>query len=1156
MSAKTTPQFIHLHVHSAYSLSEGALKTDQLVDLVQTHNMPAVAVTDTNNLFGGMGFALKAAQSGIQPTIGCQLDVVLHEKLRLRVNSQELAPQPIVLLVQNETGYQNLLKIVSNAHLSVEEGDPPHATMQLLQKYNEGLILLTGSLKSPVCQLLLKGQKEEAEEKLSALKHVFGNRLYVEIQRHGWREQDKIEPTLIDLAYKLDLPLVATNNCYFATQDMYLAHDALITNAQGTTVSNAKRWRLTDQHYFKSTEEMAELFKDLPEAIHNTVLIARRCGYMPQARDPILPPFPVEEGGTEEEELRIKSKEGLERRLETQVFTSTMDKKAKDAAAKPYRDRLNYELDVIVKMGFPGYFLIVSDFMRWAVRNGIPVGPGRGSGAGSVVAWSLEITGLDPLKWGLLFERFLNPERVSMPDFDIDFCQERRDDVIEYVKNKYGADKVAQIITFGKLQARAVLRDVGRVFEMPYGQVDRICKLVPNNPANPVTLGEAIESEEELQRQRDEDESVARLLDIGLKLEGLYRHASTHAAGVVIGDRPLDELIPLYRDPRSDMPVTQFDMKMVEKAGLVKFDFLGLKTLTVLSRAIALIKDAGVEIDLDAIPLDDASTYEMLARGETTGVFQLESAGMRDVLKKLEPDRFEDIIAVVALYRPGPMDNIPAFIERKQGREKVEYLHPKLEELLKETYGIMIYQEQVMEAAQRLAGYSLGGADLLRRAMGKKIKKEMDAQRETFIEGAASNDVGHKLAGKIFDQIAKFAGYGFNKSHAAAYAMVAYQTAYLKANHPVEFMAALMTLDMGNTDKLNIFRQELDRLQIPLMPPSINHSMVEFSVEKDGDTKAIRYALGALKGAGSSAMAALVQEREESGPYKGAEDFALRLDSKVLNKRQLEALCYAGAFDCLTPNRASVHACVETILSHAQRAAAERSSNQNNLFGGEGEVTSVNFDWPDMPDWPAMDKLKYEFDAIGFYLSAHPLDSYDTILNGLDITPSAAIASRVADGDLSRMKLAGVVTSIKERTSARGNKYAFATLSDATGVYEVTLFSDVLTVARDLLNSTEPLLLSVDPQKDEEAYRLTCQSVESIDKYFQKMASDIKLCLLSEQAVTNVANLLENQAVGRSKVFLKVFANGYVVDCELPKSYALPPMAMAELKAMQDVSVE
>ena len=930
-------RFVHLRVHSAYSLSEGAIPVKALVKRCQAEAMPAVAIADSGNLFGALEFALSASGAGIQPIVACQLAVTREDGKGDAFAQAQTVPPPdqLVLLVQDEVGYRNLLQLVSRAYLEGDPSEPPQVTTAQLADASEGLIALTGGLQGAVGRLLLAGQQPAAEAALKALAGIFPGRLYVELQRHGLAEETAIEERLIGLAYAMDLPLVATNECYFEGEADYDGHDALLCIAEGATVAAAERRRVTIEHRFKSAEEMIALFDDLPEALQNTLVIAERCAYFPDRVDPILPAFPTQEGRSEGEELRSQSEEGLERRLEAAVYNKEMDAAARESAAQPYRERLEFELDVIEQMGFPGYFLIVSDFIKWAKAQDIPVGPGRGSGAGSVVAWALTITDLDPLRWGLLFERFLNPERVSMPDFDVDFCQDRRDEVIRYVQETYGRDHVAQIITFGKLQARAALRDVGRVLQMPYPQVDRICKLVPNNPANPVTLGQAIAGEPQLQVMRQEDPTVARLMEIALGIEGLYRHASTHAAGLVIGDRPLEQLVPLYRDPRSDIPVTQFNMKFVEQAGLVKFDFLGLKTLTVLATACRHIEAGGDKVDLEAIPLDDPDTFQMLERAETVGVFQLESSGMRDALRKLKPDRFEDIIAVVALYRPGPMDNIPSYIRRKHGEEEIDYLHPSLEWILKETYGIMIYQEQVMQIAQELAGYSLGGADLLRRAMGKKIQAEMDAQRQSFIEGAVERKVAKAKAAAIFEQVNKFAGYGFNKSHAAAYALVAYQTAYLKANHPVAFMAASMTYDMGNTDKLNVFRQELQRMGVALLPPDINRSLVDFSVEATEQGPAIRYALAAVKNVGAAAMAAVVAEREANGPFASLADFVDRLDARQVNKRQIEMLASAGAFDSFNSNRHQVFQGAEVIVRHAAAAVQERESAQVSLFGGE-----------------------------------------------------------------------------------------------------------------------------------------------------------------------------------------------------------------------------
>ena len=721
--------FVHLSVHTAFSLAEGAIQIKDLVSKCIEENMPAVCITDTGNLFGALEFAVKASEAGLQPIIGVEIKVCRRSR-----SSDELQPHtktagPTVnildnlkLIAKNQQGYLNLLELVSESFLSNEEADTPHISFEDLESKSDGLIALTGWTSGEVGKLILEAKVSKAEEALLNLRRIFDDRLYIEIQRHGVANERLVEEQKLEFAFTHNIPLVATNNCYFISKNLYDAHDILLCIAQSTTLSDASRKRLTDQHYFKSSSEMVELFADLPEAIENTVNIAKRCSFMPQTLAPILPKFVSAEAENEGADLRLKSLAGLEKRFGEAEFKSGVSDANLEEKRKLYKYRLETELTIINQMGFPGYFLIVADFIQWAKRTGIPVGPGRGSGAGSLVAWSLLITDLDPIRWGLLFERFLNPERVSMPDFDIDFCQERRGEVIDYVQAKYGHDRVAQIITFGKLQARAVLRDVGRVLEMPYGQVDRICKMVPNNPANPTTLSEAIAGDAELRKLRDQDESTARLLENGLKLEGLYRNASTHAAGLVIGDRPLKDLVPLYKDAKSDMPATQFNMKWVESAGLVKFDFLGLKTLSVIKKAIELLNARNIKLDLADLPLNDEKTFSMISKGDSIGVFQLESSGMRDVLKKMQPDRFEDIIALVALYRPGPMANIPNYIARKHGEERVDYMHEKLESVLSETYGIMIYQEQVQQAAQKLAGYTLGAADLLRRAMGKKNK--------------------------------------------------------------------------------------------------------------------------------------------------------------------------------------------------------------------------------------------------------------------------------------------------------------------------------------------------------------------------------------------------------------------------------------------------
>ncbi|MEE2662450.1 MAG: DNA polymerase III subunit alpha [Pseudomonadota bacterium] len=1148
------PEFIHLRVHTAYSLSEGAIKIPELIGLCREHDMPAVGVTDTNNLFGALEFSMAAAEAGVQPIIGCQIDVRSCQSIdwELENDKGRSAHEKLVLLVQNETGYQNLMELVSDAFLTTQHGNT-HTTLDKIFSYSEGLICLSGGAEGPLGRMITLGQMSQAENICEQFQKTFGDRFYIEIQRHGTLEENEAEPGLLELAYSKNIPLVATNDCYFVSADMYEAHDALLCIAGGTYVSESERRRLTADYHFRSINTMKKLFLDLPEALENTVVIAQRCAFMPVEREPILPAYVSEGGESEEDVLCQMAHRGLQQRLSV---IDDLELGKRNLAKKPYLERLEYELEVILKMGYSGYFLIVADFIQWAKNQGIPVGPGRGSGAGSVVAWALTITDLDPLRFGLLFERFLNPDRVSMPDFDIDFCQDRRDEVIRYVQDKYGNDKVAQIITFGKLQARAVLRDVGRVLGMPYGQVDRITKLVPFNPAKPPTLEQAIESEPELKKLQKEDDSVAQLIDKSLKLEGLYRHASTHAAGVIIADRPLSKLVPLYKDPRSEMLATQFSMKYAELAGLVKFDFLGLKTLTVLQRAVDLISRRGKVLDLLKIPLLDEKTFEMLANGDTVGVFQLESSGMRDVLRNMRPDRFEDIIALVALYRPGPMDNIPRYIACKHGIEEPDYLHPELEEILKETFGVMIYQEQVMQIAQVLSGFSLGKADLLRRAMGKKIKSEMAAQREAFVNGAVDRDVERATAVRIFEQVDKFAGYGFNKSHAAAYALVAYQTAWLKANYPVEFLAASMTLDIGNTDKLNVFRQELERLGIPLLPPDINKSGVTFTVEEtpnSGASIGVRYALAAIKNVGSQAMEDVVLERETNGDYCDVTDFVNRLEGSGANKRQFENLVRAGAFDCLDKNRKRLFEGAEGLIRLANQSALERSSGQENLFNADNfreEESKIRL--PDTLDWTLMERLTHEFDAVGSFLSAHPLDAYASQLRRHRVRSASEVTANMAGTSPS---VAGVVISRQERTSAKGNRFAFVQLSDASGVYEVVIFSELLSRSRDILENGQRVLITLEVRSGGDGSRLSAIDIKPLDAALAQHSNGVKIVVNEEKGIKGVERLLNSTEKGNYNLLLVLeIGKSRCVEVQLPKKVLITGDFRAEALNMPGIA--
>lgn len=1129
--------FVHLRVHSAYSLSQGAIRVPELAKMAQDMRMPAVAIADSGNLFGALEFSQYCAKAGVQPIIGCQLG------LPSRNDKPGSPAEPIVLLAQNEIGLTNLQFLSSNGF---QESDPsdPMVSLTTLRERSEGLLLLTGGTRGPLFQMLAEGQKDEAERWLAQMHEAFGDRLIVELHRHNLAVEKAVEPGVIALADRFSLPLVATNECFFPKREMYEAHDALICIAQGRTMAERDRWRVTPEHWFKPPEVMRALFADLPDACDNTLEIAKRCAIKVETRKPLLPVCPkVREGATEDETLRAMAWEGLEKRLSG----VTMDEETR----KTYNERLAFELDIISKMGFPGYFMIVADFIQWGKQHNIPVGPGRGSGAGSLAAWALTITDIDPIPFNLLFERFLNPERVSMPDFDIDFCQDRRDEVIAYVRREYGADRVAQIITFGKLQARAAVRDVGRVLGLPYGMVNRVAELIPNNPAKPTTLKDAIAGEPKLQEMRDNDEALRRLLEIGQQIEGLFRHASTHAAGVVIGDRPLVELVPLYRDPKSDTLVTQYNMKFVEQAGLVKFDFLGLTTLTILQRGVGFLRKMGIEVDLSRIPLDDAATYEMLSRGDTAGVFQFEGAGMQDVLKQMRPTRLEDLIAAVALYRPGPMANIPDYCRRKHG-EAWEPPHEEIREILEETYGIMVYQEQVMQIAQKMAGYSLGGADLLRRAMGKKIRSEMDTQRELFTEGAVKRGIDRDKAVEVFDIMAKFADYGFNKSHAAAYALVSYQTAWMKANHPVAFLAGCMSLARERTEKLAALRQEAERMGIKVLPPDINKSEADFCVETLPDgSKGIRYALAAVKKVGFSAMEALVATRGGK-PFKDLSDFAARIDPKQINRMQMENLAKAGAFESIDKNRARAYRSADTILRRAQSQAQEAASGQIGLFGGAGHVETLRL--VEGADWPEFERLAMEAEAIGFHMTAHPLDAYGPVLRRMGVTKSSALLS-AAEAGVGRVSIAGCVVDKKERPTRTGNKMAWVRLSDATGGCEVTVFSEVLSRVRESLTAGTAVLVKADLKLEGEALRITASDIMELEQAAAQNQSELRVWVEKEDALAQLCDILNSQRGGPGRItLLPGVADTCDVEVRLKGGYKVTPLLGQRLKTLPGIS--
>ncbi|PTX46601.1 DNA polymerase III alpha subunit [Gemmobacter caeni] len=1157
-------RFIHLRVHTEYSLLEGAVPVKKLVGLCAAQNMPAVAVTDSNAMFAALEFSTIASGVGVQPIVGCQVSLAYETPAP---GEKPKAPAPVVLLAQDETGYGNLMKLNSCLYLD-QGGQLPQVTLADLEAHAAGLICLTGGAEGPLGKILQTGNRGRAEALADRLAAIYPGRLYVELQRHpgeGGRlmaAEAATERGFVEIAYDKGLPLVATNDVYFPKSEMYEAHDALICIAEGAYVDQAEpRRRLTPQHYFKSEAEMCALFADLPEALENTVEIAKRCAFKAAKRAPILPRF----ADDEVEELRRQAWAGLKARLDVIPHAAPVEE---------YEARLQFELDIIERMKFPGYFLIVADFIKWAKAHAIPVGPGRGSGAGSLVAYALTITDLDPLRYALLFERFLNPERVSMPDFDIDFCMDRREEVIRYVQERYGRDKVGQIITFGALLSKAAVRDVGRVLQMPYGQVDRLSKMIPVEGVKPVSIQKALADEPRLREAAKAEEVVKRLLDYGMQIEGLLRNASTHAAGVVIGDRPLDALVPLYQDPRSDMPATQFNMKWVEAAGLVKFDFLGLKTLTVIQNAIDLILGTGrqlheapdgtrlyepkpgAENDIGHIPLDDKATYDLYSQAKTVAVFQVESSGMMDALRRMKPTCIEDIVALVALYRPGPMENIPVYCEVKHGLRPLESLHPTIDPILAETQGIIVYQEQVMQIAQVMAGYSLGGADLLRRAMGKKIAEEMAKERPKFIDGAkATHNIDAKKAGEVFDLLEKFANYGFNKSHAAAYAVVSYQTGWLKANHPVEFMAGVMNCDIHLTDKLAVYKRELDKLSIPVVPPCVNRSLATFSVTGGK----VVYALGALKNVGVDAMGLIVAARRGPNgadkPFATIFDFARRVDLKRVGKRPLEMMARAGCFDMLDPNRARVFDGLDGLVAYSAAIHEAKTSAQVSLFGEAGsdipEPRMANRN-----DWLPVERLAQEHQAIGFYLSGHPLDDYMGPLKRKKVLTLAELTLACENGPVAA-KIAGSVSSKQERKSAKGNRFAFVQLSDPTGLYEVTVFSDTLEQCRDHLEPGMNVVLTVEANLEGDTLKLLARSAQPIDSVAAEAGgTNLRIHLNQAEAVASVAALFARVEAGRSRgqITLTVAdAEGREIDLTLPQLYPVSPQIKGAIKAMQGV---
>ena len=1095
----SSPAFIHLRTHSEYSLVNGIVRIKPLIKAVKEAGMPAIALTDQCNMFALVKFYRAALSEGIKPIMGADLWIFEDE------NHGQLSR--LVLLCQNREGYLNLSRLITRGYRDGQHRGFATIERSWLEGSTDGLIALSGGRDSDVGQQLIAGHPEQAENLLADWQRLFPGRYYLELQRTERDNEEFYIQQAVTLAAKFDVPVVATNDVHFLTTEEFAAHDVRVCIHDGRTMDDKRRPKnYSPQQYLRTPEEMVELFADIPEALQNTVEIARRCNLELTLGKYVLPDFPIPEGMTEDEYFRHRSAEGLKDRLRVLFDPAAADFEEK---SKPYWERLQIELDVILGMGFPGYFLIVSDFIEWAKQNGIPVGPGRGSGAGSLVAYALLITDLDPLEYDLLFERFLNPERVSMPDFDIDFCMDRRDEVIDYVVRTYGRDQVSQIITYGSMAAKAVVRDVGRVYGHPYGMVDRIAKLIPFEIG--MTLTKALQQEEQLQELYDRDEEVKNLLDMCLSLEGMSRNAGKHAGGVVIAPTPLTDFCPLYCEPGGANAVTQLDKDDAEAVGLVKFDFLGLRTLTIIDWAVktanGIRKKLGEEsIDISLIPLEDEASFRLLKACETTAVFQLESRGMKDLIKRLQPDNFEDIVALVALFRPGPLESgmVDDFINRKHGRAKVEYPFPETEEILSPTYGVIVYQEQVMQISQVIGGYSLGGADLLRRAMGKKKPEEMAKQRVLFMEGAKKGGFDAEKAGALFDLMEKFAGYGFNKSHSAAYALVSYQTMWLKAHYPAAFMAAVLSADMDNTDKVVTLIEEVRTMKLELHIPDINRCMPNFTVDDDG---VILYGLGAVKGVGVAALELVIEERQRNGKFTDLFDFCRRIDLRKVNRRLLEALIRAGALDQLGPNRATLIASLATAIQSAEQFHQNQNAGVSDMFGFDApQQESQQIDYVHEKEWPDKIRLQGEKETLGLYLTGHPIDRYEKELENF-------VSCRIANLNPERKQsivIGGLVVAIRTMNTKRGDKIAFVTLDDRTGRVETAVFAEGYQKYRDLIVKDKVLVVEGTAGIDDYSgnFRMSSDHIYDIDQARERFAKRLEIKIGTEQAANGFIDSL------------------------------------------------
>ena len=1097
--------FTHFKIHTQYSICEGAIKIQDLAKYCKENKIKSIGLSDSFNLCGALEFSEEISKAGTQPIIGSQINFKFHNSIG-----------KIPIFAKTEQGFRNLTKLSSKSYLEVKKDELPHCLIDDLIKNNDDLIVLSGGVDSLFSDLIKKNNLKQLEENVFKFKENFSDRFYFEIQRHGDSKEKNIENIFINLSNKFKIPLIASQEIFYIDKDMHEAHDALLCIGEKTYIDEKNRKKFSNQHYIKSSDEIKKIYEDLPEALENNYNFPFRFSYKLKKSEPNLPSLKITSNLTEKEELLSQSKSGLENRLKNFVFKKN---KPLDTSKieKIYKQRLMHEIEIINKMNYAGYFLIVSDYIKWAKKNNIPVGPGRGSGAGSLVAYSLDITDLDPIEFGLIFERFLNPDRISMPDFDIDFCEEKRDLIFKYLKSKYKGG-VAHIITFGKLKARMALRDIGRVVGLPYGHVDRICKMIPFDPSRPLTLKESIEREPRIKEEEKNNPKVKKLIELSLKLEGLNRNLATHAAGVVIAGEQLSEQVPLYKDSASDLllPSTQFDMHSSENSGLVKFDILGLNTLTVIHKTVQMLKNKKIEIDISKIPLNDKEIYRMLSTGETTGLFQLESSGVRSALRQMKPNQFEDIIALVALYRPGPMNNISIYNDCKNGIKKPDYIHESLEKILKPTYGIIIYQEQVMQIAQVLAGFSAGEADILRKAMGKKKRKELEKQEEKFIKGAVKNNIGKDIASFIFQKIKPFAEYGFNKSHAAAYALIAYQTAYLKHYYKEDFIAATMTTEISNTDKLREFVEELKRLNIEVARPCINKCFADFKPEKNK----IYYALSGIKSVGREAISNVVQEREKNGKFKSLNDFIKRVNPKDINKLQLEGLTKAGAFDNLESNRNSIVKSIPRLIQLSKSLWEEKSSNQNSLFSNDSnEDPSIIFKLEKTKPWSNNEMLMNEFQSIGFYMSDHPLTVYKDYFEKMKVIPF----NNFIESQESTALVAGTIMSIQEKKSSKGTPFAIVKFSDLKSEFELFLFSDLLTSNRENLKGANSFVLTL--QKDNSnnpafSRRINIKKLTNLGDFTKQEYEKVTIEVDNKSDLNELQNILKEN--GSTKIEIKI----------------------------------